>query len=66
MRILLTNDDGIKAEGLQALRRELRKIENVTLDVIAPDGNRSATARSITTRESLSIEEVEFDDGDVG
>ena len=66
MRILLTNDDGIKAEGLQALRRELRKIEGVTLDVIAPDGNRSATARSITTRESLSIEEVEFDDGDIG
>ena len=36
MRILLTNDDGIGAQGLQTLRRELRKIEGVTLDVIAP------------------------------
>ena len=66
MKILLTNDDGIKAKGLEALRRELRKIDGVELSVIAPDGNRSATARSITTRESLSIDEVEFEDGDVG
>ncbi|HNN18682.1 MAG TPA: 5'/3'-nucleotidase SurE, partial [Solirubrobacterales bacterium] len=49
MRILLTNDDGIGAKGLQTLRRELRQIEGVTLDVIAPDSNRSASARSITT-----------------
>lgn len=66
MRILLTNDDGIGAQGLQALRRELRKIENVTLDVIAPDSNRSASARSITVRSPLSIQEIRFDDGDLG
>ncbi len=36
------------------------------MDVIAPDSNRSATARSITTRSPLSVEEVEFGDGDVG
>ena len=34
--------------------------------MIAPDSNRSATARSITTRSPLTVEEVEFDDGDVG
>ena len=66
VKILLTNDDGIRAGGLEALRKELRQIEGVELNVIAPDGNRSATARSITTRESLSVEEVTFDDGDVG
>lgn len=66
MRILLTNDDGIGAQGLQALRRELRKIEGVTLDVIAPDSNRSASARSITTRSPLSVEEIRFEDGDLG
>lgn len=66
MRILLTNDDGITAPGLQATRRALRELDDVTIDVIAPDTNRSATARSITTRSPLSIEEVEFDDGHSG
>ncbi|HEX5712331.1 MAG TPA: 5'/3'-nucleotidase SurE [Solirubrobacterales bacterium] len=66
MRILLTNDDGISAPGLQAARRALREIEGVELEVIAPDSNRSATARSITTRSPLSIDEVEFGDGDRG
>jgi 5'-nucleotidase len=64
--VLLTNDDGISAPGLQAARRALREIEGVELQVIAPDSNRSATARSITTRSPLTVEEVEFGDGDVG
>ena len=66
MRILLTNDDGISAPGLQAARRALREIEGVEVEVIAPDSNRSASARSITTRSPLSVEEVEFGDGQVG
>jgi len=66
VRVLLTNDDGISAPGLQAARRVLRELEGVEVDVIAPDSNRSATARSITTRSPLSVEEVEFGDGDVG
>ncbi|HWC07934.1 MAG TPA: 5'/3'-nucleotidase SurE [Solirubrobacterales bacterium] len=66
MRILLTNDDGIAAPGLQAARRALRELDGVTVDVIAPNANRSATARSITTRSPLTVEEIEFDDGDVG
>jgi 5'-nucleotidase len=66
VRILLTNDDGITAPGLQAVRRALRELDDVVVDVIAPDSNRSATARSITTRSPLSVEEVEFGDGDVG
>ena len=66
MKILLTNDDGIEAEGLQALRRALRELPDVELAVIAPDGNRSATARSITTRRPLWVEEVDFGDGSYG
>ena len=65
-RVLLTNDDGIEAEGLQALRRALVRLEDVELAVIAPDGNRSATARSITFRRPLWVAEVPFDDGTVG
>jgi len=66
LRVLLTNDDGIEADGLQALRRALLAVEDVQLAVIAPDGNRSAMARSITTRRPLWVEEVDFRDGTVG
>lgn len=65
-RVLLTNDDGIHAAGLQALRRALLEVPDIELAVIAPDENRSATARSITTRRSLGVEEVRFDDGTIG
>ncbi len=66
MRVLLTNDDGLEAEGLQALRRELLEVDGLELAVIAPDSNRSATARSITIRRPLWVEEVDFGDGTVG
>jgi len=66
MRVLLTNDDGIHADGLQTLRRALLGVEGVELAVIAPDGNRSAMARSITTRRPLWVQEVDFGDGTVG
>jgi 5'-nucleotidase len=66
MRVLLTNDDGIEADGLQALRNALSGVDGLELVVIAPDGNRSAMARSITTRRPLWVEEVDFADGTVG
>src|SRR4051794_39971528 len=53
MRVLLTNDDGIEAEGLLALRAALAEVPGVELLTIAPDGNRSAIGRSITTRRPL-------------
>ena len=66
MKVLLTNDDGIQAIGLNAMRRALLEVPGVELAVIAPDSNRSATARSITTRKPLWVEEVEFGDGTSG
>jgi 5'-nucleotidase len=66
MRVLLTNDDGIEAEGLQALRKALLELPGIELAVIAPDGNRSAMARSITTRRPLWVQEIDFSDGTVG
>jgi 5'-nucleotidase len=66
MRVLLTNDDGIWADGLQALRRALVALPDIELAVIAPDGNRSAMARSITTRRPLWVERVDFPDGSHG
>jgi 5'-nucleotidase len=66
LRVLLTNDDGIGATGLQTLRRALAAIDDVELAVIAPDSNRSATARSITFSRPLWVTEVRFDDGTLG
>src|SRR3954454_19957498 len=66
LRVLLTNDDGIGATGLQTLRRALLEVPDVELQVIAPDSNRSATARSITFSRPLWVAEVEFDDGTLG
>ena len=66
MKVLLTNDDGIGAQGLQTLRRALLEVPGVELATIAPNSNRSATARSITTREPLWVDEIEFGDGTIG
>jgi 5'-nucleotidase len=66
VKVLLTNDDGITATGLNVVRRALLDVPGVELAVIAPDSNRSATARSITTRQPLWVEEVEFGDGTSG
>jgi 5'-nucleotidase len=66
MKVLLTNDDGIGAQGLQTLRRALLDVPGIELATIAPNSNRSATARSITTREPLWVDEIEFEDGTTG
>ena len=66
MKVLLTNDDGIQATGLHAMRRALLEVPGVELATIAPDSNRSATARSITTRTPLWVDEVELGDGTIG
>ncbi|WKS99498.1 5'/3'-nucleotidase SurE [Gallibacterium salpingitidis] len=51
MNILLSNDDGIHAEGIQTLAAYLRTIANVI--VVAPDRNRSAASSSLTLIEPL-------------
>ena len=66
MRVLITNDDGIGAKGLQTLRKALVAMPDIDVSVIAPDSNRSATARSITTRSPLWVQEIEFEDGTSG
>lgn len=56
MRILLTNDDGVYAPGLRALRHELMKLGEVT--VVAPAGEQSAVGHSITLLTPLLVQEV--------
>jgi len=59
MKILLTNDDGIFAPGLRALRKELRRLGDVT--VVAPATEQSAVGHSITLMQPLLVQEV-FDE----
>lgn len=53
MRILVTNDDGVLAAGVQALGRALAECGEVT--VVAPDRERSATSHSLTLRAPLRV-----------
>jgi len=59
VRILLTNDDGVYAPGLRALRTELQKIGTVT--VVAPASEQSAVGHSITILTPLLVQEVTDD-----
>jgi 5'-nucleotidase len=56
VRILLTNDDGVYAPGLRALRAELRQLGEVA--VVAPVGEQSAVGHSITLLTPLVVQEV--------
>ena len=56
MRILLTNDDGIYAPGLRALRHALRELGEVT--IVAPASEESAVGHSITLHNPLIVREV--------
>ena len=60
MRVLITNDDGIMAEGIAILAREMSKIAEV--HVVAPDVERSATGHAITIRNPLWAKDVKFGD----
>ncbi len=56
MRILLTNDDGIFAEGLCALYDVLCKDHEVF--VVAPEAERSAVGHAITLSDPLRVKKV--------
>ncbi len=60
MRILLTNDDGVYAPGLRAMRAELKKLGDVT--IVAPAGEQSAVGHSITLLTPLLVQEVVDED----
>lgn len=51
MRILLSNDDGVYAPGIQTLAKALREFAEV--QVVAPDRNRSGASNSLTLESSL-------------
>src|SRR6267378_1533088 len=54
--ILITNDDGIQAEGLRALVQAMEGVG--TISVVAPSHERSASAQSLTLRQPIFWEQV--------
>lgn len=64
MRILLTNDDGIYAPGIAALKRHSSALGDVT--VVAPDSECSAAGHSITLDRPLRVREVYVGDALLG
>ncbi|KAH7843452.1 hypothetical protein Vadar_016793 [Vaccinium darrowii] len=56
--IMVTNDDGIDAPGLQALVRVLVSTGRYEVQVCAPDSEKSAVSHSITWRAPVSVQEV--------
>jgi len=57
MKILVTNDDGIFADGLRILVSELSKIAQVI--VVAPHQERSITGTAVTLRRPLRVQRIE-------
>jgi 5'-nucleotidase len=53
MKILISNDDGVLAPGIEILAEEISKIAEV--DVIAPDRNRSGASNSLTLLNPLRV-----------
>ncbi len=56
MRILITNDDGILAPGLEALYRAVADLGHV--DVVAPDDSQSAVGHAISVAKPLLVRRV--------
>jgi len=57
MHILITNDDGIYAQGIGALRRSLEPVAK-KVTIVAPDRERSASGHGITVHRPLRATEV--------
>ncbi|HZX21673.1 MAG TPA: 5'/3'-nucleotidase SurE [Clostridia bacterium] len=63
MRILITNDDGIFAEGIYRLAKHMQ--HNGEVLIVAPDSERSASGHAITMRSPLMVKRVKFFDTEI-
>jgi 5'-nucleotidase len=60
-RILVTNDDGVRAPGLDALARALAAVGQVT--IVAPAENQSGKGHSISITDPVYVDEVTLSSG---
>ena len=57
MRVLISNDDGVYAEGLAVLARAISTVAEV--HVVAPDRNRSGASNSLTLSNPLRVRQLD-------
>lgn len=57
-RILVTNDDGIRAQGIQALERIARTLSD-DVWIVAPETNQSGAAHSLTLTRPLRVRQLD-------
>ncbi|WP_194437569.1 5'/3'-nucleotidase SurE [Vibrio fluminensis] len=56
LKILLSNDDGVHAEGIHTLAKALASFADIT--IVAPDRNRSGASNSLTLEQPLRVTEI--------
>ena len=59
MNILITNDDGITAKGIQIIAQRLQSSHNIL--VVAPDSQKSASSHSITLTNPLMVKKEKIE-----
>ena len=59
MKILVSNDDGYLATGINVLTEALAEVADVV--VVAPDRNRSAASNSLTVHSPLRVQRIADD-----
>ncbi len=64
MKILVSNDDGIYADGLKALVNSMKKLGEVV--VVAPAEHQSGAGHSITFNGIVKVEKIQYDQDTIG
>ncbi|MBN9231380.1 MAG: 5'/3'-nucleotidase SurE [Legionella sp.] len=57
MRVLISNDDGVYAPGINILADELSHV--VAIEVVAPDRNRSGASNSLSLNRPVTVKQLE-------
>ena len=58
MKILISNDDGYRSDGIRRLTAALAALADVSVTVMAPDRNRSGASNSLTLDVPLRVTQV--------
>lgn len=58
MKILLSNDDGVYAQGINALAEALSDLAEIV--IVAPDRNRSGASNSLTLEHALRVNQIAY------
>ena len=56
LKILLSNDDGVHAEGIHAMADALKPFADIV--IVAPDRNRSGASNSLTLEQPLRVNKI--------